>query len=830
MPITVKTGSTYPSRTVRVQRAAAGSTAWSTIATLSTAASGAATVTLPVAAVGKWHYRLMVIPTINAAGFTTSTRAVTGVTGVSTTVTGWSTSPLTGMASSALRLQLIVKAGSSASVRSVAVQKTSVGGSVWSAVSTTQTASNGAVTVTLPVPSSGSVSYRLVVSPSATAAGFTSQGRVVAVTPPPTVTKVTPAVGTAAGGMPVTVTGTNLTGASRVTFGSVPGAAVKVQSSTSLTVSVPPSAATGPVEVRVTTPAGVSAATAGARFTYTQAASWKPGTVITNKSGGMLSLRCTSPTSCVSATSTGNVLTGSGSVWTASKFVHPVISLREAACSSATFCVGIDTDGKARTFSEGTWSGPVTPLDDSLRLANVWCAPTRFCVVTDGAKLSTFDGSQWSTPTTTNVARITAAACTSKSFCVAGGSDGTVSMFDGSSWSPFDLLEPERNSQVASVSCPQVGQCVAYTEDDRAYTLSDGAWSAPVRAGGLGWAPILDCASVTSCLAVDFQGNYSVLRDGDWSDSAPSGMSSPVAMSCAGRDSCAAVDGVDAITWDGAGWSTSRVIKEGALEDVACPSESFCMAVANRDTYMTYDGKAWSAPKALPDGLNPHLVDCVSSTFCVATGGDHVTGLATTFDGNRWSAGVPVGEVTSLSCVSPTFCAAASDRGVLIFNGSTWSATPNPGQFRMRYLSCLSSAFCMGVNYNGGIQKFNGSVWERGNNPMWTTSDVALLETPYHLSCVSTTFCAVVTNKKIWTYDGASWTPTTGSGERISCATPNFCATTGYSMQAMTFNGTRWSPLQKLTIPDETEATAISCATQNFCVAISSGSALVYRP
>jgi hypothetical protein len=86
--------------------------------------------------------------------------------------------------------------------------------------------------------------------------------------PLPTVTKVQPDEGKTKGGTKVTITGTNFTGATEVTFGSAEAKSVKVTSSTTITAKSPADKAGGAVDVVVTTPAGRSAINEGDRFTY----------------------------------------------------------------------------------------------------------------------------------------------------------------------------------------------------------------------------------------------------------------------------------------------------------------------------------------------------------------------------------------------------------------------------------------------------------------------------------------------------------------------------------------------------------------------------------
>jgi hypothetical protein len=88
------------------------------------------------------------------------------------------------------------------------------------------------------------------------------------VQPTPVIADVSPASGSVAGGTKVTITGTDLAGASAVKFGTKPAAAFTLDSETQITATAPRSAKAGRVDVTVTTIAGTSAAVRGDRFTY----------------------------------------------------------------------------------------------------------------------------------------------------------------------------------------------------------------------------------------------------------------------------------------------------------------------------------------------------------------------------------------------------------------------------------------------------------------------------------------------------------------------------------------------------------------------------------
>ena len=83
----------------------------------------------------------------------------------------------------------------------------------------------------------------------------------------PAVTAVSPRSGPTSGGNVVTITGTGFTGATSVRFGTVTTTHFTVNSSTRITVTVPPQSA-GTHDVNVTTPGGRSASSSVDKYTY----------------------------------------------------------------------------------------------------------------------------------------------------------------------------------------------------------------------------------------------------------------------------------------------------------------------------------------------------------------------------------------------------------------------------------------------------------------------------------------------------------------------------------------------------------------------------------
>ncbi|MCL4553284.1 MAG: IPT/TIG domain-containing protein, partial [Candidatus Marsarchaeota archaeon] len=127
--------------------------------------------------------------------------------------------------------------------------------------------SSTSITVTSPAELAGVVDVEVDSSfgPSATsnADRFTYTAPA---TSAPTIASVSPTSGTTAGGTSVTITGTNLNGATAVDFGTTAGT-ITADSSTSITATSPAESA-GTVDITVTTAGGGSTTPGADQFTY----------------------------------------------------------------------------------------------------------------------------------------------------------------------------------------------------------------------------------------------------------------------------------------------------------------------------------------------------------------------------------------------------------------------------------------------------------------------------------------------------------------------------------------------------------------------------------
>jgi hypothetical protein len=126
-----------------------------------------------------------------------------------------------------------------------------------------------------PAESAGTVDVTVTTAGGTSATSSADQFTFVAPLAVPSVSSVSPSSGSTAGGTQVTVTGSNLSGATAVDFGSVAAASYKVDSATQITA-VSPAESAGTVDVTVTTAGGTSATSSADQFTYVAPARTAP--------------------------------------------------------------------------------------------------------------------------------------------------------------------------------------------------------------------------------------------------------------------------------------------------------------------------------------------------------------------------------------------------------------------------------------------------------------------------------------------------------------------------------------------------------------------------
>lgn len=295
-------------------------------------------------------------------------------------------------------------------------------------------------------------------------------------------------------------------------------------------------------------------------------------------------------------------------------------------------------------------------------------------------------------------------------------------------WSkPKYLSLPYQNS--VSVSCASPVFCVAVSDQADVSRFNGASWTPPVLLArghvhlAAGGSVSVSCASSSFCVAVD---------GGLAGSSQPSGVTN---------------DG--AFLFDGRSWRPSRMKVDGNVQSVSCTTTHFCAAVDGSGNAITFNGSRWSQPKMVnPWGLL-NDVSCTGRAFCVAVGSGRNgnAGEIVTYEGTSWSAQAAplLGEPTSVSCPSPSFCAVIDTNGqVETFDGKSWGLPKNAvaagGQWA--YVSCASASFCVAAsNHTGETATFDGSTWS-GKRIVAGFGFMAL-------SCPTPSYCAA-TNADNW--------------------------------------------------------------------------------
>jgi hypothetical protein len=290
-----------------------------------------------------------------------------------------------------------------------------------------------------------------------------------------------------------------------------------------------------------------------------------------------------------------------------------------------------------------------------------------------------------------------------------------------------------------AVTCPTTTNCIAvgnYSTKSWSRTLIE-QWN------GTTWAIIASpnppgqtlatlsgvaCVSSTSCLAV---GNYSTKS---WSRTLVE-------------------------RWNGTTWSivtspNPHGLTYAALDGVACPSATSCIAVGNYSTKSwsrtlieQWNGTTWAiAASPNPPGLNFAIVgsiSCPAATTCHAVGLYMTSGRTRTlveqWNGSRWSIVAspnPVPGVLEFAGLGAVACTGNADCYAVGFavtttgagsreliehwNGSSWSIDPGPtpsGTIDFPALlgvACTSSANCHAVGFSAQktlIDRWDGTKW-----------------------------------------------------------------------------------------------------------------------
>jgi hypothetical protein len=188
-------------------------------------------------------------------------------------------------------------------------------------------------------------------------------------------------------------------------------------------------------------------------------------------------------------------------------------------------------------------------------------------------------------------------------------------------------------------------------------------------------------------------------------------------------------------------WSKGTDIGDILDFSVSCVASGFCAAVGFHGRAATYDSTTWSRSAKVTDRGSLTSVSCVSATFCMAV--KDRSGGAVLYDGQRWhDAGPALDDGSEVSCSSPTFCVAGSPRGAYsVWNGATWSAASYfTGGHHLFAVSCPVDGRCQALAGGNRVYTFSAGHWAHTKS----LGDAA--REPYSLlSCTTTITCMAIT-------------------------------------------------------------------------------------
>lgn len=215
------------------------------------------------------------------------------------------------------------------------------------------------------------------------------------------------------------------------------------------------------------------------------------------------------------------------------------------------------------------------------------------------------------------------------------------------------------------------------------------------------------------------------------------------------------------------------------------------------------------------------------ATFCAAT--DDMSNVFVTRD-DRHATKTYLGQagkyvdLVSVSCVSPSFCAAVDYEGYASFyKGTSWSGPSPTGIGQVAAVSCTSETFCMAVGNNSlgyDVAIFSGKTWRWGGPVDIVDGDLTAV------SCASPSFCVAFDVSSVYTWDGSQW----GTGQfvdpggpvnSVSCVSADFCAEVDSAGHALTWDGSSWST--PVAIVGDGQLESVSCLSPSFCTTVGWG-------
>ncbi len=557
-------------------------------------------------------------------------------------------------------------------------------------------------------------------------------------------------------------------------------------------------------------------------------ATW--GTPVAVSAGAALSsVSCTSASFCMALDTTSSAFVLGSSGWSASGSFDPVHGdLTSVSCVSAAYCVAVDSEGEAFSYSGSSWSLPelATP---GAALSSVSCASPVSCQAVDGQGQAVGFGLVSHDTDEVQVGGVGgvptgAAAAVLNVTAAAPSSAGYLSVYPAGSPVPatstlnFSAGQTVANLVVAGLSSSgQIQVSIGGSSGSAQVVIDVEGYFAPASLGSTGesydpTAPVrvLD----TRCFDLEF-----VPPAPSYCDSLHGALSPPMALAPHSSQRLALPDGIASAS---AVVANLTVVDAGATGYLTAYPPTDPIPDTSSVDFVPGQTVSNEAYVALAEGgLDLYNGSTAPLEVVVDVEGYFST---TASSGELYYPQSPE-RIADTRCggpAPPSFCASEDlpvANSALSPLGSypAWSKPleVDPGN-SITSVSCVSASFCMAVDSAGNALSYDGVSWSA---PVEADADTALVA----VSCATTDFCVAVNSFQEITWDGTSW-----SGQEviddnvgitaISCPTAGFCAVVDSSGDAITYDGTSWTA--PVLLDPEVALTSVSCVTASYCMAV----------
>jgi hypothetical protein len=461
---------------------------------------------------------------------------------------------------------------------------------------------------------------------------------------------------------------------------------------------------------------------------------------------------------------------------------------------------------------------------------------------------------------------LNAISCPSTNICYAAGNEGTILYFNGSSWSSQSSTT---FANLHGINCPSTTTCFAVGDFGAlvATNTSGSSWHVQ-NSNTPSNLSAISCPSTSVCFAVGSNGvigtNAGVSTTpwgpfpGSGSPFAPTAISCPLTTECylvylTTVSRLAFINGL----WQNQPTAAAPPLDSGFLTSISCVSASTCAATVEGGSGPPYViavgttnyGASWSQTTFSSVG-SPDLqsLSCFNGTLgpqCYAVGpANQVFSGALT--GSSWNTHSVSGSVNRLSAVScqpeltgtPPFfftvgiCFAVGVEGNIITDApsaSTWTTQETsigPSFFfetTLYGVSCAQPGTCFATG-NGFYGSTNGSAWKEINSTAGGGSGISC---PTALVC----FVGQGTQVSVTTNGGASFTSASANvggvavgGNAISCPSTQICVAASQYVVVTTNGGQSWTAQNNFG-----GAAGVSCPSTTSCVVVGLFGTIVYN-